>query len=209
MNKDHIKNIIFDLGGVIINLDTQKTASEMRKLGFEDFEKSYSLLNQTDIFDLLEKGLISPSQFRFEIQKQLPKTVSDQELDTAWSSMLLDFPAKRIELIQSLKNKYRTFLLSNTNKIHYDNYNTDFVSVYGCQLNDIFEKAYYSFEVGMRKPEVDIYQFVLKQSHLNPKETLFIDDSEANIRTAKTMGIQTLWIDVKNGEDLVDKLIGF
>jgi len=209
MNKDHIKNIIFDLGGVIINLDTQKTASEMRKLGFEDFEKSYSLLNQTDIFDLLEKGLISPSQFRFEIQKQLPKTVSDQELDTAWSSMLLDFPAKRIELIQSLKNKYRTFLLSNTNKIHYDNYNTDFVSVYGCQLNDIFEKAYYSFEVGMRKPEVDIYQFVLKQSHLNPKETLFIDDLEANIRTAKTMGIQTLWIDVKNGEDLVDKLIGF
>jgi len=209
MNKDHIKNIIFDLGGVIINLDTQKTASEMRKLGFEDFEKSYSLLNQTDIFDLLEKGLISPSQFRFEIQKQLPKTVSDQELDTAWSSMLLDFPAKRIELIQSLKNKYRTFLLSNTNKIHYDNYNTDFVSVYGCQLNDIFEKAYYSFEVGMRKPEVDIYQFVLKQSHLKPKETLFIDYSEANIRTAKTMGIQTLWIDVKNGEDLVDKLIGF
>jgi len=209
MNKDHIKNIIFDLGGVIINLDTQKTASEMKKLGFADFEKSYTLLSQTDIFDLLEKGLISPSQFRFEIQKQLPKSVSDQELDVAWSAMLLDFPAKRIELIQSLKNKYRTFLLSNTNKIHYDNYNTDFISVYGCQLNDIFEKAYYSFDLGMRKPEADIYQFVLKQSHLNPKETLFIDDSEANIRTANALGIQTLWIDVKNGEELVDKLIGF
>ncbi|MCK7532975.1 MAG: HAD family phosphatase [Marinilabiliales bacterium] len=176
------------MGGVIINLDTQKTASEMKKLGFEDFEKSYTLFNQTDIFDLLEKGLISPSQFRFEIQKQLPKSVSDKELDAAWSAMLLDFPAKRIELIQSLKNKYRTFLLSNTNKIHFDKYNADFISVYGFQLNDMLEKAYYSFEVGMRKPEADIYQFVLKQSHLIPEETLFIDDSEANIRTSQRIG---------------------
>lgn len=209
MNKDRIKNIIFDLGGVIINLDTQKTSSEMKKLGFEDFEKSYSLLSQTDIFDLLEKGLISPGQYRYEIKKQLTKSVSDKEIDDAWSAMLLDFPAKRVELIQSLKNKYRTFLLSNTNKIHFDKYNADFVSQYGCGLNDIFEKAYYSFEVGMRKPEADIYQFVLKQSHLIPEQTLFIDDSEANIRTAKTLGIQTLWIDVKNGEDLVEKLVGF
>jgi putative hydrolase of the HAD superfamily len=209
MNKDHIKNIIFDLGGVIINLDTQKTSSEMKKLGFEDFEKSYSLLNQTDIFDLLEKGLISPDQFRYEIKKQLPKSVSDHKIDDAWSAMLLDFPAKRVERIQSLKNKYRTFLLSNTNKIHFDKYNSDFISVYGCGLNDIFEKTYYSFEVGMRKPETDIYQLVLKQSHLIPEETLFIDDSEANIRTAKTLGIQTQWIDLKNGEDLVEKLIGF
>lgn len=209
MNKDHIKNIIFDLGGVIINLDTQRTASEMKELGFDDFEKSYSLLNQTNLFDLLEKGLLTPDQFRMEIRKHISSTVSDVQIDEAWSAMLLDFPKERIELIQKTKSKYRTFLLSNTNKIHFDKYNSDFNTVYGFSFNSLFEKAYYSFEIGHRKPDLDIYKHVLKHSNLIPDETLFIDDSEANIRTAKTLGVQTLWIDIKNGEDLVEKLIGF
>jgi putative hydrolase of the HAD superfamily len=209
MNKDHIKNIIFDLGGVIINLDTQRTASEMKKLGFDDFEKSYSLLNQTDLFDLLEKGLITPDQFRMEIRKHISSTISDVQIDEAWSAMLLDFPKERIGLVQNTKNKYRTFLLSNTNKIHFDKYNSDFNAVYGFSFNSLFEKAYYSFEIGHRKPDLDIYKHVLKHSNLIPEETLFIDDSEANIRTAKMLGIQTLWIDIKNGENLVEKLVGF
>lgn len=209
MNKNHIKNIIFDLGGVIINLDTQKTASEMKKLGFDDFEKSYSLLNQTDLFDLLEKGLITPEQFRIEIRKHICNTVSDVQIDEAWSAMLLDFPKERIDLIQKTKSKYRTFLLSNTNKIHFDKYNSDFNAVYGFNFNSLFEKAYYSFEIGHRKPDLDIYKHVLKHSNLIPNETLFIDDSEANIRTAKMLGIQTLWVDLKNGEGVVEKLVGF
>jgi len=209
MNKDHIKNIIFDLGGVIINLDTEKTASEMKNLGFTNFEKSYTLINQTDLFDLLEKGLITPDQFRMEIRKHISKTVSDDQIDEAWSSMLLDFPKHRIELIQKTKRKYRTFLLSNTNKIHFDKYNSDFNAVYCFSFNSLFEKAYYSFEIGQRKPDLDIYKHILKHSNLIPEETLFIDDSEANIRTANSLGIQTLWIDIKNGEDLVKKLVGF
>ncbi|MGE0088513.1 MAG: HAD family hydrolase [Bacteroidales bacterium] len=209
MNKDYIKNIIFDLGGVIINLDTQKTASEMKNLGFDDFEKSYSLLNQIDLFDLLEKGLITPEQFRMEIRKHISKSVSDAQIDEAWSAMLLDFPKDRIKLIQYVKRKYRIFLLSNTNKIHFDKYNSDFNAVYGFSFNTLFEKAYYSFEIGHRKPDLDIYMHVLKHSNLIPEETLFIDDSEANIKTAKLLGIQTLWIDLKNGEDVVKKLVGF
>ncbi len=209
MNKDHIKNIIFDLGGVIINLDTEKTASAMKNLGFLNFENSYTLINQTDLFDLLEKGLITPDQFRMEIRKHIDKAVSDVQIDEAWSAMLLDFPKERIELIQKTKSKYRTFLLSNTNKIHFDKYNSDFNTVYGFSFNSLFEKAYYSFEIGHRKPDLDIYKHVLKHSNLIPDETLFIDDSEANIRTAKVLGIQTLWIDIKNGEDLVKKLVGF
>lgn len=209
MNKDHIKNIIFDLGGVIINLDTEKTASAMKNLGFLNFENSYTLINQTDLFDLLEKGLITPDQFRMEIRKHISKTVSDVQIDEAWSAMLLDFPKERIELIQKTKSKYRTFLLSNTNKIHFDKYNSDFSTVYGFSFNSLFEKAYYSFEIGHRKPDLDIYKHVLKHSSLIPDETLFIDDSEANIRTAKMLGIQTLWIDIKIGENLVEKLVGF
>ncbi|OFX88158.1 MAG: hypothetical protein A2W99_10560 [Bacteroidetes bacterium GWF2_33_16] len=209
MYKDRIKNIIFDLGEVIINLDTMRTASEMKKLGFLDFEKSYSLLSQTDIFDLLEKGLINPDQFRGEIRKHLQTSVSDEQIDSAWSAMLLDFPEERINLIKIANQKYRTFLLSNTNKIHFDNYISDFKTKFGFHFSTLFEKAYYSFELGMRKPDSDIFKYVIKKSRLVPDETLFIDDSEANIKTAKSLGIQTLWIDVKNGDDLVEKLIGF
>jgi len=209
MNNDHIKNIIFDLGGVIINLDTQRTAEEMKKLGFLDFEKSYSLLNQKEIFDLLEKGLITPDQFRAEIRRQLNTSISDEQIDSAWSAMLLDFPQERIDLIKRVNQKYRTFLLSNTNKIHFDKYISDFNTTYGFHFNSLFEKAYYSFELAMRKPDADIYKHVIKHSGLIPEETLFIDDSEANIRTAKLLGIQTLWVDIKNGEDLTKKLVGF
>ncbi|MDA3779639.1 MAG: HAD family phosphatase, partial [Bacteroidales bacterium] len=118
-----IKNIIFDLGGVILNIDPQKTINAMEELGFPDFEKSYTLAKQNKLFDKLEKGIISPDIFRNEIRKNLKNPVSDNTINEAWGSLLLDFPKERIDLLNKLKAKYRLFLLSNTNLIHYNIYN--------------------------------------------------------------------------------------
>lgn len=209
MQKESIKNIIFDLGNVIINIDPELSAIEMKKLGFKDFEKSYSLFNQTNLFDSLEKGLITPEHFHTEINSQLGEKVSSNQIDKAWGAMLLDFPEERIKLLQKLNKKYRLFLLSNTNEIHFHQYNTDLINQFGFGLNSLFEKAYYSFEMGMRKPDAEIFESVLEQSDLNPFETLFIDDLDKNIDVAGRMGINTMWINVEKGDDIVQKLDNF
>lgn len=206
MQKEYIKNIIFDLGNVIINIDPELSAQAMSQLGFQDFDKSYSLLSQSNLFDSLEKGLISPDQFHNGINAELKTNVSSDEINKAWGAMLLDFPVKRIKLLQILAKKYRLFLLSNTNVIHFHQYNNDLLNQFGFGLNSLFEKAYYSFEMGLRKPDPEIFEQVLEESNLNPFETLFIDDLDKNIDVAGRMGINTIWIDVKNGNDIVEKL---
>lgn len=209
MHKESIKNIIFDLGNVIINIDTQRTANEMQKLGFKDFEKTYSLLSQTNLFNNLEKGLITPEKFHEEINSKLITKVSSEKINKAWGAMLLDFPKERIELLQKLNKKYRLFLLSNTNEIHYNQYNNDLVKQFGFGLSSLFEKAYYSFELGMRKPDTEFFEYVLNDSNLNPFETLFIDDLDKNIETASRLGLNVIWIDSEKNENINKKLEGF
>jgi len=209
MQIESIKNIIFDLGNVIINIDPELSVKAMSQLGFSDFNQSYSLLNQSHLFDSLEKGLINPEQFHKEINSQLKVEVSNKTIDMAWGAMLLDFPKARIELLQKLSKKYRLFLLSNTNIIHYHQYNNDLIDMFGFDLNSLFEKAYYSFEVGMRKPDVEIFEYVLNESNLNPFETVFIDDLDKNIDVAGRMGFNTIWIDVAKGDDITEKLNNF
>ncbi|MEE4198513.1 MAG: HAD family phosphatase [Bacteroidales bacterium] len=206
---EEIKNIIFDLGNVILNIDGEKTIQAMKDLGFDDFQESYTLLRQSDLFDFLEKGLIPPEKFHSELQAHFNQPVSPEKIDNAWNAMLLDFPKKRIRLIQSLQGRYRLFLLSNTNSIHYQKYNRDLLEQYGFGLSSLFEKAYYSFDLGMRKPDLEIFEYVIKDSRLKPIETLFIDDAEANIESAQQLGLKTLRIDVAKGEDIAQKLKGF
>lgn len=209
MQNESIKNIIFDLGVVIINIDTELSVKAMRELGFRDFEKSYSLFKQTDLFDKLEKGLIEPDYFRNELRKHIKNEVSNQNFDKAWGAMLLDFPKARIDLIKKLGKKYNIYLLSNTNAIHYNQYSQDFIDQYGFEFNSLFIKAHYSFQMGMRKPDVEIFEFALKDSNLLPEETLFVDDLKVNIESAKKVGLQTMWVDISKGEDIADKLNGF
>src|SRR6056297_390072 len=204
-----IKNIIFDLGNVIINIDGNKTLNKMKAIGFEDFESSYTLLQQSDLFDLLEKGLITPEKFHAELKTHFENHVSIATINDAWNAMLLDFPKKRIKLLQELQSRYRVFLLSNTNVIHYQKYNDDLINQFGVELSSLFEKAYYSFDLGMRKPDLEIFEYVIKDSHLKPIETLFIDDAEANIESAQKLGLKTLRIDIGKGDDITQKLKGF
>ncbi len=123
--------------------------------------------------------------------------------------MLLDFPKERIELLQRLNKKYRLFLLSNTNEIHFHQYNNDLINQFGFDLNSLFEKAYYSFELGMRKPDTEIFEYALNDSILDPFETLFIDDLDKNIETARRLGMNTIWIDITKNDNITTKLNGF
>ena len=185
-----IKNIIFDLGGVVINLDYNITIAEFKKLGIVDFEVFFTKHSQ---FDKLERGRISGKQFVAELKKYLPDSVSDQQVIGAWNAMLLDFPLERAELLAKLKTQYRTFLLSNTNELHLDCHSKLLQKEHGINdLSSFFEKQYFSHIVGMRKPDAEIYEFVLNENGLKPEETLFIDDNIKNIEGAVRCGIRSL-----------------
>ncbi|MDP4267888.1 MAG: HAD family phosphatase [Bacteroidota bacterium] len=185
-----ISNIIFDFGGVILDINPGLTEQAFHNLGLPNFNELYTLANQVDLFDYLEKGLISPNHFYSEIRKISGLDISDKQIMDAWNSMLLDIPPERVELLLNLKSRYRTFLLSNTNQIHYEYYSDNFQKVYGyCGLSDLFEKDYYSFMINMRKPDVEIFEYVLNDMNLKPEETIFIDDAPVNIEAAIKTGI--------------------
>jgi FMN phosphatase YigB (HAD superfamily) len=200
---NNYKNIIFDLGGVILNIDYQLAAKAFERLGVENFDELYSQANQNKLFDLLEKGKISAAEFRNGIRAHCRKDLSDQQIDAAWNSMLLDLPEERLQLLASLKKTHRLFLLSNTNEIHMDFINHYLQRTYGISdLSGYFEKMYLSYEVGMRKPDAEIFEFVLSQNKLAPSQTLFIEDSIQHIETAKRLSIQTHWL--QKGESVLD-----
>ncbi len=187
-----IKNIIFDLGGVIINLDIPKTISEFNKLTNKPFESIYTQLQQTPIFDLFDKGQINETDFFIELNKSLDNPLTDKQLLDAWNAMLLDFPLHRLELLSQLKQRYRIFLLSNTNETHITRFEKDLYQQHGYKnLEPFFEKVYYSCRMGMRKPDAAIFDFVLKENSLNASETIFIDDSPQHIKGALDAGIQS------------------
>ena len=201
-NVEKIKNIIFDFGGVILNIDYQLTVEAFKEIGFDNFENVFSKASQNQLFDNLEIGLINPQEFRDGIRKISKRNFSDERIDYAWNKIILDLPEKRILLLKELKTKYRTYLLSNTNKIHYDLYIT-YLQKYGYKdFNEIFEKAYFSHEIKMRKPNKEIFEFVLAEQQLIPEETLFIDDSIQHINSAKNSGILTYHL--TNNEDITD-----
>jgi len=199
----NIKNIIFDLGGVILNIDYHLTIDAFVKLGFEDFDAVFTQAKQTGIFDKLDKGLVSPEEFRNGVRELSGKPFTDTQIDDAWNTLLLDFPIERLKLLEKIRDQYRTFLLSNTNQIHCDVYSNDLYRVYGVNdLSHFFEKVYYSHQIHMRKPDKEAYQLILEENKLNPEETLFIDDTEQHIEGAKAVGINAYHLKLKDGETI-------
>lgn len=185
-----VKNIIFDLGGVIINLDIHKTIIEFNKLSTTAFESIYTQLQQTELFDLFDKGEITEQEFFVQIKKAIKTEAPQSELINAWNAMLLDFPTHRLELLKKLQPNYRLFLLSNTNETHVTEFEKTLQQTQGYNnLEPFFEKVYYSCRMGMRKPDVEIFEFVLNENKLNPAETIFIDDSPQHVEGALNAGI--------------------
>jgi glucose-1-phosphatase len=185
-----IKNIIFDLGGVLLNLDYHRTINAFKELGLTSFEQVYSQAAQKKLFDEYEMGLISSDHFRSGLNRLLGKEISPETIDAAWNAMLLDLPTERLELLKKLKSRYRLFLLSNTNDIHYNAWSAYLQSTYGFpDFRDFFEKEYYSHLVGRRKPAREIFEMVLSENGLERTETLFIDDSIQHVEGARLAGL--------------------
>ncbi len=200
-----IKNIIFDLGGVILNIDFNKAAIAFKKLGINNFEDLYSRATQSKLFVNLEKGFITDEQFYDEIRSLSGINIANDEIKGAWNELILDFPPKRLELLMKLKENYNCFLLSNTNKIHYDCYQKDLRDNHNIDgLESLFEKAYFSQDIKQRKPDLGIFHHVLTDQKLKPKETLFVDDTMENINAAKEVGMHTLYIDVSKEGDILN-----
>jgi len=188
----NIKNIIFDLGGVILNIDLKRTAAAFTSLGQQSFENLFNIGHAADFFKEYECGLIDDAGFVAAIKDRLQQNVTDGQVIAAWNSLLLDFPPSRIEFLKSISSKYRLFLFSNTNSLHRDAFNIIYQNTFkNGHLDELFEKAYYSHILKMRKPDPGSYQVIIDENELLPAETLFIDDALVNIEGAQKCGIQT------------------
>jgi len=197
--KSEIKNIIFDLGGVLLNINPLLSLLELEKLSGIGQEELIMKLASAKLFEKFDTGSLNPAQFRSELCRIMNQNVSDSEIDRIWNKLILDFPAYRVELLQQLGKNYRVFLLSNTNSIHFDYYTHEFHKQYGLQMADLFEQLFLSHEIGIHKPDAGIYMHVLENANLDASESVFFDDSSANIKAAEDLGIKGIHI---NGEDV-------
>jgi putative hydrolase of the HAD superfamily len=199
-----IKNIIFDLGGVILDIDETIVYKELEKMGINTSELAHSK-EFIEIMSKFDTGIYTAPTFRKKCKDLLGiEKMTDQKFDSIWNAMLLDIPRERVEAIEKVKKHYRIFLMSNTNEIHYDLYVRDLQLRFGYnEFDELFNKSYFSFAEHLEKPDPRFFELILDHEHLLPEETLFIDDTAANIKVAKSLGINTYHI---SREELVRNL---
>ena len=204
-----IKSIIFDLGGVILNLNYSKTEDEFKKIGVLNFKEFYSQKKQTLLFDDFEKGKIKPEDFISSFKESENLKIKEIDFINAWNAMLLEIPIEKLQFIDSLKKDYKIILLSNTNEIHIKKFEDDLKKNNMLeQFYKCFDKMYYSSRMGKRKPEENCFNQVLEENGLIAENTLFIDDSIQHIEGAKKAGIKTFHLEKnKSILDLVPDII--
>lgn len=192
-----INSIIFDFGDIFVNLDKEGSINEFKKLGLHG--PNEELLEKNDLF---EKGEITELEFIETFQKYLPEATID-DIRKAWNKVIGEFPLYRLEFLQMLSERYRLFLLTNTDQIHIDHFEHKVGQSFSRDFYQCFEKVYYSFEMGMRKPDEKLFKNILTTHDLSPKRTLFIDDKKENTDVAEALGIQ-VWNLQVGQEDVVD-----
>ena len=199
-----IKNIIFDLGGVILDIDENVVYKELEKMGIEISELAHSK-EFMEVLSKFDTGIYTAATFRKKTKQFIgQEKMTDQKFDSIWNAMLLDIPRERIEAIEKVKKHYKIYLMSNTNVIHYDLYVRDLQLRFGYnEFDELFNKSYFSFAEHLEKPDPRFFEFILDHEGLLPEETLFIDDTAENIETAKSLGIKTYHI---SREELVRNL---
>ena len=195
-----IRNIVFDLGGVLVNLDFKAAINGLQKAGFANVKEQLQAFDREGIFQKFELGEMSADEFRSAIRENSTVSLTDEEVDDLWNAMLLEVPREKLELILHLRGKYMVYLLSNTNSIHWDYVCKNAFNYRGFRVNDYFEETFLSYEMHLAKPDKAIFEKVLEEANLLPEETLFIDDSEANCKAASELGIHTHHYHI--GEDL-------
>ncbi len=199
-----IKNIIFDLGGVVLDIDENIVYKELEKMGISTSELAHSK-EFMDIMSKFDTGIYTAPTFRKKTKAILgQEKMTDQKFDSIWNSMLLDIPRERIAALEQIRKHYKIFLMSNSNEIHYDLYVRDLQLRFGYnEFDELFNKSYFSFAEHLEKPDPRFFELILDHEHLLPEETLFIDDTAENIKVAKSLGINTYHI---SREELVRNL---
>jgi putative hydrolase of the HAD superfamily len=198
--KNMIKNIIFDFGGVIYEIDHGLSKKAFEDLGVKDFEQLYGHQVQTGLFEQLERGEISEQDFRKAIAKFLKKGSTAEQIDRAWCALLVGFDTKTIDLLLDIRQNYRIFLLSNTNIIHARRFIAE-INKYS-DFRSLFDDVWLSHEKQMRKPEKDFYLGLINKHDMELEKTLFIDDLDINIEAAKNLGIETYYL--SNGQSVIN-----
>lgn len=190
-----VKNLIFDLGGVILDLSVEATLNSFAKVSGMEKNESKRLFLASPGFELYEKGEYGDEEFRDFVRNVYKISASDEVLDACWNAMLLRIPKNKLELLETLKTRYNVYLLSNTNNIHLEYINNVLLPVSGSNfLDDFFHRAYYSHRMKKRKPDAEIFEHVLSENNFLPHETLFLDDNAQNVEGASKLGIQTLYV---------------
>ncbi len=199
----NIKNIIFDLGRVILNLDFDASINAFKKLGLsDDILANYSAYPDPCFYEQ-EIGIISPNEFLKKMTAILGNDgITKEQVRTAWLKMVLDIPEHRVKVLQQLGKKYNIYLFSNSNKIHIDHIDIEFREKYGFEFSSLFVMQFYSHEIHVRKPDLISFEKVIKLSGVNPHETLFVDDLKENIEGARKAGLKTLWL--KEGMEMAE-----
>ncbi len=191
----YFKNIIFDLGGIVLDIDYNRTIDAFRKLGIHDAEKLYSQVSQINLFDDLEKGLISEKEFYSGMRKLSGHDISDEQIEDAWNSLIIRLPEENVDLLFELKRKHRLFLLSNTNLIHERCYRNLITEEYVRFIFDeLFEKMYLSHHIQLRKPDPAIFKYVLKDADIDIRESCFLDDSKQHVESATKLGLASFLV---------------
>ena len=196
----NISTLIFDFGGVLIDLDMNQSILNFKKLGVENVENYLSNFGQSGFFMQLEKGKISAEEFRSEIRKMTTNSITDKEIDDAWNAFLVRIPSEKLDIVYQLRKKFRVIMLSNTNAIHFPYAERTFFSYKNRGIDEYFDKCYRSYDMKMAKPDAEIFEAILSQEQVAPNQCLLLDDGPKNIEQAQKLGFQTYFVDPK--EDL-------
>lgn len=189
-----LSTLIFDFGGVLIDLDRQRCIDAFRRLGLNEIDSLIDNYVQSGIFKQLENGDITPAQFHDGVRQIIGRAVADSDIDRALNAFLIGIPAERLQLLKTLRSRYRLLLLSNTNAIHFPNSEKSLITPDGSRLCDYFDHCYLSYELHLSKPEPEIFKYLLQNEHLDPHECLYLDDGPKNIATANLLGFNTILV---------------
>jgi glucose-1-phosphatase len=189
----NIKNIIFDLGGIFMELSYKKTEDAFISLGIANFHQLFTQHKASPLFVNLETGRLGEEEFYKAFRELVEMDLSNDRIKAAWNAMLLSFPLERLTWLAEISKKYKTFLFSNTNIIHYNAVQKIFRENTGNEnFDDYFIEAYYSHQLGLRKPDDEAFLEILEREKLAAEETLFVDDTPVNIEAAKRVGMQAI-----------------
>lgn len=199
-----VKAIIFDLGGVIIDLGFDQMVERFEWLGVKNFGQHFTPENQGELFEQLELGLIEPAVFYEKFREMTKTNLSDETIEEAWNLILKDFQKERMDLLTELSAQFSIYLFSNTNAIHAKRFEQRCIEQMGRALTQYFTATYYSHDLHLRKPTVASFKEVLRQAGLSAHETLFIDDNAENIKGAKNAGLQTYHLKAPEQITMID-----